>query len=267
MKSLAMLSQKGGVGKTTIALHLALAFARSGRRTLLIDYDPQGAIALSLGEKALDAPGLAAMFHERRRLESVVLSPREKNLSLLPGGHVAARDLDDWEAALVEGGPLTRALAEAEPTYDLVIVDTAAGLVGTASTAARLSRRVLVPLQCEPLALRTIPHILDRVGALRSRGDAVELLGIVLNMSNLRDDTSLAVLEEAWALYPELVLSTHVPRDATFLKASAAGVPVAFLGKRPAPVNSAFDQLQAELALRLFPSEESNDDTPQAFLD
>ncbi|MEZ4224870.1 MAG: ParA family protein [Polyangiaceae bacterium] len=267
MVAVSLLSQKGGVGKTTLALNLALSFARRGSRTLLIDADPQGAIGLSLGGKAREAPGLYAHLAQSAAWESVLLPTREANLVLLPSGDVRVEHLDDWATRLSSEATLAEVVRSAAREFDVVLVDTPAGVTGPAAAAAAAAGNVLIPLQAEPLSLRTLPRVLECVGHWRSQGKQISVAGVVLTMSAFRNETALAVLEEAWGLYPELVLETHVPRDDAMAQASAAGVPVGLLRRRSPPVASVFDAMASELTTRLGIITEEEENAPRSLLD
>lgn len=252
MIGLSLLSQKGGVGKTTVALNLSFAFAKRGLRTLVVDADPQGAIGLSLrGKTTRDARGLSAFALEGATLDDVLVSTREPNLSPLPAGRVGGKEVDILYSQLSSDDVLPRLLGEAASHFDLALVDAPAGLVGPSIAAARATGNVLIPVQAEPLSLRTMPALLERVGSLREQGHDIRIAGVLLTMTSFRQDTALAVLEEAWALYRELVLETHVPRDNLFAKASAEGVPIGLLTRRAPPVAAVFDRVAAELEERL----------------
>ncbi|MFP3941995.1 MAG: ParA family protein, partial [Thermoanaerobaculia bacterium] len=116
---------------------------------------------------------------------------------------------------------------------------------------------------------RTTHPVLDALGDLRSGGSSVGLAGFVLSMVETRDEVCLQVAQEAWSTLPsDLVLEAFVPRDPAFLRASAAGVPVGLLSKRPPPVAFVFDHIAAELEPRLgLPLEDHKDDAPIPLLD
>ncbi|MCS6856170.1 MAG: ParA family protein [Sandaracinaceae bacterium] len=265
MMAFSMLSQKGGVGKTTVALNLALAMAERGFRTCLIDLDPQGGIGLSLRRSARPGSGITGLLRGDR-FEKAIQTTRQNGLVLLMTGDFQAEEIDaiyrEWSSIDV----VKKVLSSLKNT-DVAIFDVPAGLSGPGKAAALVTKRVLIPLQSEPLALRTIPAVLRAVGGWKNGEEGVSVLGLLLTMTSFQDETSLSVLEEVWSLYPEIALETHIPRDAVFARASALGVPVAFLGRKRPPVASVFERLAAEIEGRLGLGSKEEEDAPRYLLD
>lgn len=255
-RTVAIASEKGGVGKTTVTLNLALAMARRGWKTLVVDTDPQGAISLSLNKELGASRGLLEFAREERKLAELMLSSRIPELTFLPVG----RDDPDAEDA-VDGETLDRLFYTASETHDLVLLDTPSGLQGRTAVVLRSVDAALIPMQAEPLSLRTLQTLLDRIASIREE-TGLHLAGIVLTMVQSRDPVSLATVQEIWSLLPsEVVFDAFVPRDAAFLRASAHGVPVSLLSRRrPPAVASVFDRLAAEFEERLQMTREDEED-------
>jgi len=264
--SIAFASLKGGVGKTTTALNCAFAFARRGTRTLLVDTDPQGAIGLSL-DGVGDRPGLAASMANGDVGLAGVLKTRLPELQILPMGSVDALDVDELSRGARANDVLRRIIDRSQHEYDAVIFDTPAGLGGMTRLALEAVESVIAVAQCEPLALRSLPRLLELLAQLREAGGDCSLLGVVCNMSSFRDPVVLASLEELWGLYRDRVFDTAIPRDSTFLQASRAGVPLGLLSRRPPAVAAVFDSLAAEIEGRLGVGEGGDDDGPIRLVD
>jgi chromosome partitioning protein len=263
MKRLVIASQKGGVGKTTVSLNLAYAFAARGYRTLLVDTDPQGAVGLSLARKGERFPGFVDCLRGEAALEAAAVRTRQEKLSLLLFGAVSMREVDELAARVATPGALDALLAESEDRYDMVVFDTPSGLGGVTGGVMRVATHVLSPLQAEPLAFRSVHQLLEVIAALKAEGADVELAGLLLTMLQTRDRASLGVAQEVWMNFPpEFVLKTTLPRDATILAAGAGGVPVALLSKKAPPIAGIFDQLVLELEPKLGLVMESVDDEP-----
>jgi chromosome partitioning protein len=263
--SIAFTSLKGGVGKTTTALNTAFAFARRGTRTLLVDTDPQGAIGLSL-DGVGERPGLASSLSNGSALPDVIKT-RLPELQILPMGAVDALDVDDFSKDAREQDVLRRIIDRSQHEYDAVLFDTPAGLGGMTRLALESVDNVIAVAQCEPLALRSLPRLLELLAKLREAGDSCSLLGVVCNMSSFRDPVVLASLEELWALYRDSVFETAIPRDPNFLQASRAGVPLGLLSRRPPAVAAVFDSLAAEIEGRLGVQEGGDDGGPIRLVD
>jgi chromosome partitioning protein len=268
MVVLAVAAQKGGVGKTTVALNLSLAFARRGCRTLLVDTDPQGAIGWSLRGGVHDKSGLAECLRRDETLAQAAVKTRVAELDILPVGQLSPEEVEDWGARLAEAGALADVFSAAIGRYDLLVVDTMSGMTGPTQAVLQVTDRLLVPIQAEPLSLRSIPIVLEAVGRRREANASLALAGFLLTMLQSRQEYSLATAQEAWSHLPtDLVLEAFVPRDPAFLESSAQGVPVGLLRKRPPAVAMVFDQIAEELAPRLGLSTQEDETGPISLLD
>lgn len=266
MPAVAVASQKGGVGKTTVALNLAFAWARRGVPTALVDVDPQGAVGLSLSKRLSQGPGLWDWLGGGP-LAPLLVKTRVETLSLLPAGRIPATQSQAFQARLEDGKVLTRLLTELQ-RFTVVLFDTPSGFVGATLGALRASRWALTTVQSEPIAARTLMRTVETIGALRREGAPVELLGILLTMVQRSDASSSAIAEDLWRTVPRhLMLESHIPRDPLLLEASNAGVPVGLLRKRPPAVALEFDQLAAELEDRMGLRGKEGPDAPVALVD
>ena len=254
MFTLTIASQKGGVGKTTVAVNLAYSMARRGWKVLLMDTDPQGSVGFSLSRKARKREGFYELFDgDAGRARELLLTTRLPELQILTAGREGSFFHLDVGAPPNWGEGFTNILSALEPEgFDVVIVDTAAGLMGCGVEILKRSDFVLIPQQAEPLGVRSIPHILTSIAQLRRSGSAVQVVGVLMTMLQEDEEVSMEVVRQLKEVLPAgLMLPNPIPRDSIFLKASGAGVPLGLLHERPPAAALAFDQLTIELEARM----------------
>ena len=176
---LAVVSQKGGVGKTTTAINLATALARRGRKTLIVDVDPQGAVRHGVGLTGAEHPaGLADVLAGTHELQDVVLATPLPWLRVLLAGSVSdSGDHESYHAEVARSPKLGELFTRARKRGYVVVVDTPPGLGAVTRRVLAHSQHVVVPLQCEPLALQTTTQILRAVREATAQNGSLVLDG------------------------------------------------------------------------------------------
>jgi chromosome partitioning protein len=228
-KVLAVVSQKGGVGKTTTAINLAVALARRGKKTLLVDADPQGSVRYGLGlSTAATRVGLSDYVAGTHDIHEVV---RTTNLPWLRvvsvGGVTEGAAHDSYQHQLAQSPRTVELFSRARERGYIVIVDTPPGLGPVVHRVLACSQHVLIPLQCEPLALQTTTQILRGIRAALAENPGLALEGILLTMVEPGNPASERVAAYVREQLPRgLVLDVVVPRTPASIDAFAAGQPV-----------------------------------------
>lgn len=246
----AVASPKGGVGKTTIALNLALSLARQGHRTVLVDGDPNGDVMSMIDARDRPRGGAYDVLLGRVPLADCLLRTALDELSILPA---IGQELPDADIFMNDLRPAWASLFDTlRRQADVIIVDTAAGHFGTTHFQLRAASHVLGVLQAESVAHRSFEVFGRALGALPD-GERPEVLGVVLNMLQTAEGGSVEVLRRACAdLPPSWLFDVTVPRHPAFLHASSEGVPLGLVDERnPPAVAWLFDGLASEVAERL----------------
>lgn len=254
-------SSKGGTGKTTTALNLAVALAERGRNTIVVDLDPQGAIGLFLSREDGDWGGLAEVMIAGAAPEEVLISTSLPTLRILPRGRIDPVDTCEYELQLHKGEVLSNTLNAIEEDVDFVLIDTPSGLGPVTRAALAAGHFALLPLQAEPVAFRTMSQILRVIDHVQQHENpSMRLLGILPTMVQLDQDPSLNVMSAVWSGFGG-VLDTVIPRSDVFIEASEIGIPLSFLGGSTRPEARRFTLLSDEIEARINQMTGVDDDT------
>ena len=225
----AVVSQKGGVGKTTTSVNLAAAFARRGLKTLVVDVDPQGAVRYGVGlKKGHPTHGFADYLNGARTLRDVILPTALPWLRVMLVGSVSDEaDHATYMQLVAETDILRELLVTARDRCNVVIVDTPPGLGPIVQRVLESSQHVIVPLQCEPLALQTTPQILRGIQEIVAKNEELTLDGILLTMFERGNPACERVASYVRSHLPaNMVFDVVVPRTVASTDAFAAGQPV-----------------------------------------
>jgi chromosome partitioning protein len=225
----AVCNQKGGVGKTTTTINLGAALAEQGRRVLLVDFDPQGALSVGLGIQPheLEATVYNLLMERGISAHDVVIKTNVDGMDMLPSNI----DLSGAEVQLVhEVGRefvLGRVLAPLVPDYDIILIDCQPSLGLLTVNALAAADGVIVPLECEYFALRGVALLMETIDKVSSRiSPKLGLDGLLATMYDSRTLHTREVLAGVVKGFGDKVYHTVISRTVRFPDATVAGEPI-----------------------------------------
>ena len=249
---ISMCNQKGGVGKTTTTINLGAALVETGRRVLLVDFDPQGSLSVGLGVNphTLEVSIYNLLLSKDYEPSEVIAPTTVEGLDILPSNI----DLSAAEIQLVsEVGreqTLERVLRKVRGDYDVILIDCAPSLGLLTINALTASDHVLMPLECEFFALRGIALLTDTITKVTDRlNPDLKVLGILGTMFDGRTLHSREVLERVVDAFGDTVFHTVIRRTVKFPETTVAGEPITTYASS-SPGAQAYRQLAKEVLAR-----------------
>jgi chromosome partitioning protein len=221
-------NQKGGVGKTTSSVNIAYFLAKAGKKTLLIDFDPQGNATSGLGiDKQQLTATMKDVILQDKELSEVIILTDHKQLFLAPTTpHLANTEVELAQADR-RFSRLKMAVDKVSDDYDFIIIDSPPSLSLLTVNGLIAARYVLLPVQAEFYALEGLGQLLETMKLVRkSMNPTLELLGVLPTMMDSRTTLSNQVHEEIKKHFPGKVFETTIPRNIRLAEAPSHGLPV-----------------------------------------
>ena len=233
-KVIALVNQKGGVGKTTTSINLAASLGVQSKKVLLLDLDPQGNASTGVGINKGDVDkSIYDLLLGRCSANEAIIRTNFKNLSIVPATiNLAGADIELIEKAKQEENfqknmQLKLALEPVRDNYDYIIIDCPPPLGLLTTNALTAANSVLIPVQCEFFALEGIMQLLNSIMlAQRKLNPTLEIEGVLLTMLDSRTNLGLEVVEEIRGFFKERVYNTLIPRLIRLTEAPSHGKPI-----------------------------------------
>jgi len=218
-----LVNQKGGVGKTTTAVSLAVALARRGQRVLLVDLDPQANATSALGVLRSDRPGVYDALLDETPIDECIARVEAEGVDLVPSSAELSGAEVELVPVLARERRLVNALQPVRERYDWVLIDCPPSLGLLTINALTASDSVIIPVQCEYMALEGLSRLMETLELVRRNlNPGLYILGVILTMFDPRTRLAQQVVDEVRGHFPQ-TFATITPRSVRLSEAPSHG--------------------------------------------
>ena len=234
-RTIAISNQKGGVGKTTTTVNLASWVGQLGKKTLLIDLDPQGNATSGLGLSGKGDISIYEVLLGERQAKDAILATDFKGLYCLPSAIALAGAEIELVSMPARETLLREALQPIRQDYDYILIDCPPSLSLLTLNAMTAADSVIIPIQCEYYALEGVGQLVNTLQLVKKRlNPRLEIEGVVLTMLDGRTNLGLQVVQEVKKYFRSRVYSSIIPRNVRLSEAPSHGLPINYYDSRSA---------------------------------
>ena len=226
-KIIAIVNQKGGVGKTTTTVNLSAAIAKKGKRVLLVDEDPQGNATSGVGVNKNQKKSTYDVIINDTDIEEVIIASSVKKLDVCPSNINLAGAEVELVPMMARENKLKEKLEAIKDKYDYIFIDCPPSLGLLTINALTAANSIIIPIQCEYYALEGVGQLMNTVNLIKKQlNKDLYIEGVVLTMNDARTNLSNQVISEVKKFFKDNVYKTVIPRNVKLSEAPSFGMPI-----------------------------------------
>lgn len=232
-KIIAVVNQKGGVGKTTTAVNVSAILAKKGKKTLLIDADPQGNATSGLGIDKNQEKSVYDVIIDDVNMEEAIIETSIKNLFVCPSNINLAGAEVELVSIMSRELRLKEKVEKIENEFHYIIIDCPPSLGLLTVNAFTTANSLLIPIQCEYYALEGVGQLMNTINLVKKQlNKSLYIEGVVLTMNDARTNLSTQVIKEVKTYFKDNVYKTIIPRNVKLSEAPSYGMPISVYAPR-----------------------------------
>lgn len=226
-KIIAVVNQKGGVGKTTTTVNLSAALAKKGKKVLLIDEDPQGNATSGVGVNKMQEKSIYDVIINETGVEETIVQSSVKKLWVCPSNINLAGAEVELVPMMARENKLKAKLDLIKDKFDYILIDCPPSLGLLTINALTAADSIIIPIQCEYYALEGVGQLMNTVNLIKQQlNKDLYIEGVVLTMNDARTNLSNQVVSEVKKYFKDNVYKTVIPRNVKLSEAPSFGMPI-----------------------------------------